>query len=64
MTRLDTIVIGAGIAGCAAARGLTDLGYKVMVVEVRDRIGGRIHSAGEHDLGGHCGLAARSLQCQ
>ncbi|MFE6158748.1 flavin monoamine oxidase family protein [Streptomyces sp. NPDC056486] len=39
---LDVIVIGAGMAGLAAARKLTDEGKKVVVVEARDRIGGRM----------------------
>ena len=36
------IVIGAGISGLVAARTLHDRGYDVVVVEGRDRIGGRI----------------------
>ena len=36
------IVIGAGPAGLGAARNLTDAGYDVVVLEARDRIGGRI----------------------
>lgn len=36
------VVIGAGIAGLAAARRLKEQGYSVIVVEGRDRIGGRI----------------------
>jgi monoamine oxidase len=36
------IVIGAGIAGLAAARKLTSAGWRVTVLEARDRIGGRI----------------------
>src|SRR5690242_85469 len=36
------IVIGAGIAGLAAARALTNLGLKPVILEARDRIGGRI----------------------
>ncbi|MBC7441174.1 MAG: FAD-dependent oxidoreductase [Ramlibacter sp.] len=35
-------VIGAGIAGLTAARALKDAGFDVVVVEARDRIGGRI----------------------
>ncbi|WP_443068145.1 flavin monoamine oxidase family protein [Streptomyces sp. NBC_01356] len=38
----DVIVIGAGVAGLATARELTDGGKKVVVVEARDRIGGRM----------------------
>lgn len=36
------IVVGAGIAGLAAARSLADQGHDVLVVEARDRIGGRV----------------------
>ena len=35
-------VLGAGVAGLAAARSLTDSGYPVVVFEARDRIGGRV----------------------
>lgn len=37
----DAIVIGAGFAGLTAARDLTDQGKSVLIVEARDRIGGR-----------------------
>ncbi|WP_040519037.1 flavin monoamine oxidase family protein [Gordonia aichiensis] len=40
----DTIVVGAGIAGLTAARLLTRAGRRVVVLEARDRIGGRVHS--------------------
>lgn len=40
--RIDTVVIGAGAAGLAAARALSDGGRDVMVLEARPRIGGRI----------------------
>jgi polyamine oxidase len=36
------VVIGAGAAGLAAARWLTDAGFEVLVLEARDRIGGRV----------------------
>ena len=39
------IVIGAGLAGLAAARRLKALGHEVIVLEGRDRIGGRIHTS-------------------
>ena len=37
----DVIVTGAGLAGLIAARDLTDQGFRVVVVEGRDRVGGR-----------------------
>ena len=40
----DFIVIGAGLAGLCAAYELKGLGYGVTVYEVRDRVGGRVHS--------------------
>lgn len=36
------VVIGAGLAGLAAARHLTNQGYDVLVIEARQRVGGRI----------------------
>ena len=36
------VVVGAGIAGLAAAKQLQSYGYEVLVLEGRDRIGGRI----------------------
>lgn len=38
----DVLIIGAGVAGLAAARELSENGLSVAVVEARDRIGGRI----------------------
>jgi monoamine oxidase len=40
---VDTVVVGAGLAGLAAARKLVAGGKKVMVLEARDRVGGRVH---------------------
>jgi monoamine oxidase len=42
--RREAIVVGAGIAGLAAARRLDKRGWSVTVIEARDRIGGRIHT--------------------
>lgn len=39
---LDTIVIGGGLAGLSAARRLKNQGASVLVIEARNRIGGRI----------------------
>lgn len=40
----DVIVIGAGISGIAAALRLQKHRYNVIILEARDRIGGRIHT--------------------
>jgi len=37
----DVVVVGAGVAGLAAARALVQGGQRVVVLEARDRIGGR-----------------------
>ena len=41
---MNVVVIGAGVAGLAAARRLTNAGASVTVLDARDRIGGRIHT--------------------
>jgi len=40
----DAIVIGAGAAGLAAARSLASRSLRVIVLEARDRVGGRVWS--------------------
>jgi monoamine oxidase len=37
----DVIVIGGGLAGCTAARDLREAGFSVLIIEARDRLGGR-----------------------
>lgn len=57
----DSVIIGAGVAGCVAARNLAESGRKVLVLEQRDHIGGNcydekdehgilIHKYGPHIL--------------
>ena len=48
--QFDTIVVGAGAAGIAAARRLLDRGRSVLVLEAMDRVGGRAHSVAVQGL--------------
>lgn len=50
------IVIGAGMAGLAAARELLAAGYRVTVLEARERLGGRIYT--DDSLGAPIDLGA------
>ena len=47
---MSTLVIGAGMAGLTAAHDLKVAGESVVVLEARNRIGGRLYT--NHDFAG------------
>jgi len=49
-TELDVIIIGAGLTGLALAYFLKESSLSVMILESRDRVGGRIHTIKKEGL--------------
>ncbi len=41
-SQTDVLILGAGVAGLAAAGSLSHAGMRVIVLEARDRVGGRV----------------------
>eukprot|EP01126_Amoeba_proteus_P054310 TRINITY_DN6679_c0_g1_i10.p1 TRINITY_DN6679_c0_g1~~TRINITY_DN6679_c0_g1_i10.p1 ORF type:complete len:492 (+),score=71.59 TRINITY_DN6679_c0_g1_i10:112-1476(+) len=52
----DTVIIGAGISGLAAAKNLQERNLSFIVLEARNRIGGRVWT--DRSLGAPCDLGA------
>ena len=50
MTHVEVAVIGGGAAGIAALRTLTDAGKDALLLEAKDRLGGRAHTVWTHGM--------------
>lgn len=44
MSSTDVIIVGAGLTGLILAKNLAEQGINFLVLEGRERVGGRIHS--------------------
>lgn len=53
MNRYDFLMIGAGLYGAVMARELADQGFKVLVIERRDHIGGNAYTSDEDGITVH-----------
>ena len=60
----DVVIIGAGAAGLAAARELRPDGHSVLLLEARDRLGGRLWTRREPGLAAPVELGAEFIHGQ
>jgi len=61
VANFDAVVIGAGVGGCCAAARLTHAGYHSLLVEARDRVGGRASTDEIDDFKVNVGAIALEL---
>jgi monoamine oxidase len=55
---VDVVVVGAGLSGLAAARDVTSAGFSCIVLEARDRVGGKTWTKKLKDGSGNVDLGA------
>src|SRR3990167_2924193 len=51
MKTTDVVIVGAGVARLVAGRELAKAGKKVVMLEARDRVGGRVWPIAEEEFG-------------
>lgn len=61
MEKTDILIIGAGATGLMAAYNLSSAGKKVIVLEARNRTGGRIHTISHESFFKHAELGAEFI---
>ena len=57
----DVVIIGAGVAGLAAGADLASKGHSVLILEARDRVGGRVWTRHEPELSAPVELGAEFI---
>ncbi len=57
----DAIVVGGGLSGLAAAKSLAAAGASVIVLEARERAGGRVHNISSPTLGANIDAGAEFI---
>ena len=62
MIRCDVVVVGGGVAGLTAAGRLAEAGRRVILIEARDRLGGRVHTVLDPAYGHPVELGAEFVQ--
>src|SRR5215472_12857345 len=60
----DVVIIGAGVAGLSAARALAEAGRSVLLLEARNRVGGRVWTRHEIDTTAPVELGAEFIHGQ
>lgn len=60
----DVVIIGAGVAGLAAGAELASKGHSILILEARDRVGGRVWTRHEPELSAPVELGAEFIHGQ
>ncbi|KAL9562619.1 hypothetical protein ACKAV7_013183 [Fusarium commune] len=61
---VDVAIVGGGLSGLAAAKDLVSAGKSVLVLEARDRVGGKVYDVEVKDGNGHKVEAGAEFVCK